>query len=302
MVEIEKLYGDLWPRYDAELYEESVQLFEKRFRANGFDLGWFKGKRCVDVGCGGGRYSIAMARLGAAVVHGCDISETGLVYARGMAEGLPQIYFGQGDVLNLPYADDLFDFVCCSGVVHHTKDPERAMSELVRVLKPGGKLYLMVYGSPGIRWRLIVELRASAETAGYDYMDHLMRHVDLPANKQRTFLDDLFVPVLGFFDWDAVESLLTANGLVDIERWEKGKLDHESSLEVQREEIEQLKLVFEVGEMPDAVGCVNRALTALDKAEMRYSRGDIGPIERDRRVFGEGNIRLLATRGAPSVE
>src|SRR5438874_1223600 len=68
-----RLFGDLWHRYDENLYEESIALFARRFEANGFDLSWFRGRRCLDAGCGGGRYSIAMARLGASQVIGCDI-------------------------------------------------------------------------------------------------------------------------------------------------------------------------------------------------------------------------------------
>lgn len=63
---IAQLFGDIWHRYDDRLFEESVQLFCDRFRANGFILDEFPGLRCIDVGCGGGRLSIAIARLGAA--------------------------------------------------------------------------------------------------------------------------------------------------------------------------------------------------------------------------------------------
>ncbi len=47
------LFGDLWHRYGDDLFENSVNLFTARFKANGFDLKWFRGKRCLDAGCGG---------------------------------------------------------------------------------------------------------------------------------------------------------------------------------------------------------------------------------------------------------
>ena len=75
-----EVFGPLWERYDDRLFEESVGLFARRFEANGFDLGWFAGKRALDVGCGGGRYTIAMARLGANAI-GCDIAPRGLADA-----------------------------------------------------------------------------------------------------------------------------------------------------------------------------------------------------------------------------
>lgn len=125
-----KLFGDLWWRYDDKLFNESVELFYKRFEAKGFDLRWFKGKKCLDAGCGGGRYAIAMAKLGAEKVIGCDISTGGLADAHRRAADLPNIEFEKASVLELPYTDESFDFVCCSGVLHHTKDPAKGLSEL----------------------------------------------------------------------------------------------------------------------------------------------------------------------------
>lgn len=65
-----KLFGGLWHALSDEQYRESVELFRKRFVANGFDLGWFAGKTCLDAGCGSGRYGVAMAMHGAAQVVG----------------------------------------------------------------------------------------------------------------------------------------------------------------------------------------------------------------------------------------
>ena len=65
-----RLFGDLWHYLDDEQFEQSVALFASRFEANGFDLSWFEGKKCLDVGCGGGRYTIAIGRLGAGQVVG----------------------------------------------------------------------------------------------------------------------------------------------------------------------------------------------------------------------------------------
>src|SRR5690242_13736880 len=51
------LYGSFWPQYDDELFAQSLALFKERWLANGEDVNFFAGKRCLDVGCGGGRYS-----------------------------------------------------------------------------------------------------------------------------------------------------------------------------------------------------------------------------------------------------
>jgi len=300
-----KLFGDLWRRYDDALFEQSVGLFAQRFRANGFDLAWFRGKRCLDAGCGGGRYSIAMARLGAAEVVGCDISATGLADARNRAEKTLRLRFDEASVLGLPYPDASFDFVCCSGVLHHTTDAQKGLSELTRVLKPGGRIFLLLYGTGGLRWPTIVKIRSHAQVMGYAAVDEMMRLVKLPANKQRTFLDDLFVPVIQFYDWDQVNRMLF--GYRDIQRWTQGKLDHEASVPVQRAELEQLAQVFELaGKEPKFHGLQNEtsksyafalgAVEELDRLERAFKAKEIDQAARDWAVFGWEHHRVLAIK------
>ena len=50
-----------------------------------------------------------------------------------------------GDVENMPYADNTFDFVYSYGVIHHTPNMEKAIEEIYRVLKPGGECWIAVY-------------------------------------------------------------------------------------------------------------------------------------------------------------
>lgn len=122
------LFGELWHRYDEGLFEAPVRLCAQRLRANGFDPTWFRGKRCQDVGCGGGRYSIAVARLGPPEVVRCGISEAGSSEARQRAAPLSQVRFGVASVLELPHADSSFDCVCCSSALHHTESAARGMN------------------------------------------------------------------------------------------------------------------------------------------------------------------------------
>lgn len=289
------LFGDLWHRYDDALFEESVALFAKRFEANGFDLAWFAGKTCLDVGCGGGRYSIAMARLGARAI-GCDISYRGLADANRRSGLLGRVGFACSSALDLALPDSRFDFVCCSGVLHHTSDPERGLGEIARVLRPGGRLFLLLYGAGGLRWPTIMRLRPHADRLGLARTDEAIRRAGLPANKQRTFLDDLFVPLIRFYEWGEVRASLEAHGFSAIERWERGKLDHEASIPVQREELEQLRAAFGAAPDAEAVALVTEAIERLDAAERAYASGEIDAAERACLVFGEGHHRVLAVK------
>ena len=96
------------------------------------------GKRCLDVGCGGGLLAEEFAKFGCRVT-GVDPSEGSLETARAHADqqGLEIEYVAAAGE-NLPFADRSFDFVYCCDVLEHVDSVDRTLAEAVRVLKPGG--------------------------------------------------------------------------------------------------------------------------------------------------------------------
>ncbi|HVV60640.1 MAG TPA: class I SAM-dependent methyltransferase [Pseudolabrys sp.] len=300
-----ELFGSLWHRLDDAQYRESVELFTRRFRANGFDLGWFKGKKCLDAGCGSGRYGVAMALHGAAEVIGCDISDNGLATARERAASVPNLSFRKGSVLDLPFADASFDFVCCAGVLHHTPSIARGLDELTRVLRPGGKLFLLLYGAGGLRWKSIAALRPLAGELGLDAVDAGIAAAGLPANNRKHFLDDLFVPIQMLTTWSDLSGWLADRGYADVQRWMKGRFDQEASPQAQIEDMVKLERIFEG--VRDAKGAPVKTKTLgaigaqVASAFVEQARS-LAEKERDAAavediVIGEGNHRILATRG-----
>ncbi|MBI4676490.1 MAG: class I SAM-dependent methyltransferase [Elusimicrobia bacterium] len=114
--------------------------------------GFFKGKACLDAGCGSNAsVTRNLLELGAAQVHALDLDSSFLATAPRRLRGFEGRYkLDVGSVLDLPYPDGTFDFVFCGGVLHHTADPFRGLRELGRVTKRGGMLHLEIYGKGGL--------------------------------------------------------------------------------------------------------------------------------------------------------
>jgi len=107
-----------------------------------FPLDYFKGKRCLDIGCGAGRWTRALMALGASVVS-VDVSENALRSTRRFNPDTWRL-----DIFDIPTRPDLhqaFDFTLCWGVVMCTHDPKRAFENVASTVRPGGSLYVMVY-------------------------------------------------------------------------------------------------------------------------------------------------------------
>jgi ubiquinone/menaquinone biosynthesis C-methylase UbiE len=152
--EIVGMYNQLpFPDYgDNPLDDEYVsqkQFIDLILGFNGHGYSVYKDKSVLDAGCGTGRESMYLALQGAKVTA-IDIADSSLKVANEQArkhEFRYDISFMKSSVLDMPFEDNQFDIVLSSGVIHHTLYPEKAFSELVRVLKPNGYIILFVYNN-----------------------------------------------------------------------------------------------------------------------------------------------------------
>ena len=98
--------------------------------------------RMLDVGCGTGHTALALAAAGIDTT-GLDLTQEMLEKGRALAEqrGL-DMAFHQGDAEALPYPNASFDAASSRFAAHHFPDPRRALSEILRVLRPNGTFLL----------------------------------------------------------------------------------------------------------------------------------------------------------------
>ena len=138
------MFDDVAPRYD--LANDILSLGQARlWRKVVVDaVGAQPGQRVLDLAAGTGTSSEPYTDAGIEVVA-CDFSLGMLEVGKRRR---PDIDFVAGDAMNLPFADHSFDAVTISFGLRNVSDPQKALAEMLRVTKPGGRLVLCEFSHP----------------------------------------------------------------------------------------------------------------------------------------------------------
>jgi len=130
--------ADWQARVDARKNEvpRSIAMLKTVEQITGLAL---KNKKMLDIGCGWGGHVVAALRMGLDA-FGCDVDEDVLEIAamRCLIQGFDANRYFLAPAERLPFADNEFDYVQAVSVLEHVDDVPQAISEFVRVLKPGG--------------------------------------------------------------------------------------------------------------------------------------------------------------------
>jgi SAM-dependent methyltransferase len=202
-----------------------------------------RGARLLDAACGAGALAAEAARRGIQA-RGVDFSAAMVALAK---ERHSKLRFEEGDVEALPFPDACFDGVAMNFGLLHLDQPERALAEAARVLKPGGRCGFTVWAAP-------------PATAAY--------RIVLGAIEQHGRMDVALPPGPPFFrfaDADTVSAALRAAGLVEpqvitvpqVWRFERAEELFEAML---RGTVRTAALLR--AQAPDALAAIRRAVTA----------------------------------------
>lgn len=100
--------------------------------------------RVLEVAPGPGYFAIELAKLGDFQITGLDISETFVEIAHANAANAGvQVDFRRGNASAMPFPDNTFDFLLCRAAFKNFSEPTRALQEMHRVLKPGGRALII---------------------------------------------------------------------------------------------------------------------------------------------------------------
>jgi SAM-dependent methyltransferase len=111
----------------------------------------------LDAGAGEGLDLASVGLTPGCRAVGVELSPGGIRATAARISTVPRASLVQGNILSMPLRSNAFDNAYSYGVVHHTTDPERAVREIVRTLKPGGNLLIYVYEDfeqRGLMWKL----------------------------------------------------------------------------------------------------------------------------------------------------
>ncbi len=136
--------GRIWGLRAADWADIQEQQCAPAYHAVLGKAGAGPGARLLDAGCGAGMALQLASDLGAEV-SGFDASAALLEIAR---ERLPEAALAQGDLEDLPFADNAFDVVTGFNSFQYAADPVAALRQAARVTKPGGKIFVMTWGEP----------------------------------------------------------------------------------------------------------------------------------------------------------
>ena len=141
VAETSAAFGDQWVRLGENAGVAEADLSLHLPRALSLDV--FRGD-VLDLGCGMGRYTALVAKLGARAI-GLDVSRAVDAAGRLCEDAL----FVQADIVAPPFAPGSFNVVYSFGVLHHLPDPLRGLRSAFGLVRPGGLLLVWVYSAHG---------------------------------------------------------------------------------------------------------------------------------------------------------
>ena len=134
-------YSELRPEYEEQFRRWTVLLPENEWN----------GRRFIDVGCGMGRNSHWPMNWGAASGAAIDVDDRSLASARRTLARWPAVEVTKMSAYEIAF-ENSFDIAFSIGVIHHLAEPERALQQMVKAAKPGGRVMIWVYGYENNEW------------------------------------------------------------------------------------------------------------------------------------------------------
>ena len=204
---VRDMFAKISPRYDLLNHLLSANI-DKRWRRNVVEKlrpVLSTNARVLDVACGTGDLSIAL-------FENIGVRVTGVDFCRPMLERAarkePRIAFVEGDALQLPFGDGVFDAVTIAFGLRNLASVEQGLNELRRVLQPNGRVAILEFSRP-----VVPGFRSLAAV----YCTRLLPRIGGIISGSRSAYEYLPDSVSRFPDQETLSAMMKAAGFADVE-------------------------------------------------------------------------------------
>jgi len=207
--QVEEMFDNISPKYDLLNHLLSVNI-DKVWRKR--TIKKLKGnhpRRILDIATGTGDFAVAATKLGDVKVVGIDISEGMLNVAREKIKKKQlsqKIEVQKADSENLPFGENEFDAAIVGFGVRNFENLEKGLSEICRVLKPGGTFFVLEFSKPK---------KAPFKQIYQFYFKHILPGIGRMVSKDKSAYTYLPESVNEFPDGDDFLAILRKVGFVD---------------------------------------------------------------------------------------
>ncbi len=166
--------------------------------------GRVSGERVMEIGCGRGvGTEIIFRRFGAREVHAFDVDPDMIALARNRLSGFPydRLHLFVGDAAAIEAEDETFDAVFDFGIIHHVPEWKKAISEVVRVLRPGGRFFFEEVTQQALaRWfyRTFLDHPKLDRFSAREFVDELQKQGIMVGDTTKTWFFGDFVVGVGY--------------------------------------------------------------------------------------------------------
>jgi demethylmenaquinone methyltransferase/2-methoxy-6-polyprenyl-1,4-benzoquinol methylase len=148
---VRRMFDAIAPTYDLNNRLHSLGLDQRWRKFAVREAGVREGEAVLDVACGTGDLTLALAATPAARVVGVDFAPEMLARAEPKRSGAPgggKVEFRRGDAMALEFERGTFDGVTIAFGIRNVADPDGALREFARVLRPGGRVVVLEFDTP----------------------------------------------------------------------------------------------------------------------------------------------------------
>lgn len=195
---VEHFYNEiLFPGYeDFENFQSLLDKGRKSTLLSSLDKSISLKAKVLELGCGTGQMSMYLNQFNREVI-GADISRGSLKLANNfkLENELKGPLFCRCDVFDLPFKQNYFDVIITNGVLHHTKDPKLAFSQLCKHLKPNGFIVFGLYHKYGRAVTQIKKFLAPALSRQIKLFDKSLREMKGKQKRNAWLKDQFFNPL-----------------------------------------------------------------------------------------------------------